>query len=271
MRKERDNMMKEKLYSIICLLCFLCSISITANADSVSSSVGTVWFNADGKSMGNDFAEKSLTEELYKRLSELQPGDDTTFTIHLRNNYSQASNWYMTSEIIDSLEEGTASGGGYTYKLEYINNTDSSKDRVLYESDTVGGNPTDNQAQSEQGLREVNQALKEDYERDGVRYFYLDNLARGQGGQIKLKIALDGETQGNNYQDRLADLRMNFAVQVSNQGGNTTTTTRNAPRTGDEHNLLPYYIAMIISGLLFLYFALDAYTDRLYKKGKGRV
>ena len=84
-----------------------------------------------------------------------------------------------------------------------------------------------------------------------------------------MKISLDGETQGNNYQDRLADLRMNFAVQVADQGGTTTTT--NAPKTGDENNLLPYYIVMIISGLLFLYFALDAYTDRLYKKGKGKI
>ena len=65
---------------------------------------------------------------------------------------------------------------------------------------------------------------------------------------------------------------MNFAVQVAEQSGTTTSTTssRSAPKTGDEHNLLPYYIAMIISGLLFLYFALDSYTDRLYKKGRGK-
>ena len=48
-----------------------------------------------------------------------------------------------------------------------------------------------------------------------------------------------------------------------------------------EENIIPRYdefdkahrrehVAMVISGLLFLYFALDAYTDRLYKKGKGR-
>ena len=117
-------------------------------------------------------------------------------------------------------------------------------------------------------------ALYTRYATDVIRvsYFYLDNLSRGQGGQIVLKIALDGETQGNRYQDRVADLRMNFAVQVEDTPQNTTTTSRGtAPRTGDEHNLLPYYIVMIISGLLFLYFALDAYTDRLYKKGKGKA
>ena len=265
--------MKRKILSIICLLCLICSISsVAAFADSVESHVGTVWFDTDGKSMHNDFAKNSLTEALYSRLDKLQPGDDATFIVNLRNDYTKGSNWYMTSEIIDSLEEGTASGGGYTYQLQYINNTDSSKSRMLYNSEIVGGDPNSGQAQSEQGLREVNQAIKEDYNRNGVSYFYLDNLARGQGGQIVLKIALDGETQGNRYQDRLADLRMNFAVQVQDTTGTTTTTSRGtAPRTGDENNLLPYYIAMIISGLLFLYFALDAYTDRLYKKGKGKA
>ena len=264
----------KKILSIICLLCLICSIfSVAACADSFKSEVGTVWFDTNGTSMHNDFAENKLTEALYSRLNKLQPGDDVTFFINLRNDYAKGSNWYMTSEIIDSLEEGTASGGGYTYQLQYINNTDSTKSRLLYDSETVGGDPNSGQAQSEQGLREVNQAIKEDYKsNDGVSYFYLDNLSRGQGGQIVLKIALDGETQGNRYQDRVADLRMNFAVQVEDTAPkNTTTTSRGtAPRTGDEHNLLPYYIAMIISGLLFLYFALDAYTDRLYKKGKGR-
>ena len=265
--------MKRKVLSIICLLCLICSISsVAAYADSFKSDVGTVWFDTDGNAMHNDFAKNNLTETLYSRLNTLQPGDDVTFVVNLRNDYTKGSNWYMTSEIIDSLEEGTAKGGGYTYQLQYVNNTDSSKSRMLYNSETVGGDPTSGQAQSEQGLREVNQAIKEDYNRNGVSYFYLDNLARGQGGQIVLKIALDGETQGNRYQDRLADLRMNFAVQVQDNTGNTTTTSRGtAPKTGDEHNLLPYYIAMIISGLLFLYFALDAYTDRLYKKGKGKA
>ena len=57
---------------------------------------------------------------------------------------------------------------------------------------------------------------------------------------------------------------MNFAVQIKDQ------PNINAPKTSDMYNLFPYYVAMVISGLLFLYFALDAYTDRKYKKGKGR-
>ena len=261
------NEMNKKIISILCLICLVCSISVTAYAGHKETTIGSVWFNTDGKTMSNDF-QKNLTDKnvesaLLDRLSSLQPGDDVTFTINLRNDYSKSTNWYMTSKIVSSLEEGTARDGAYTYRLWYKNNT-SGKETEIFNSNRVGGD-------SSSGLMEINKALKEDYDKNGEKYFYLDNLSRGQGGQIFLNIELDGETQGNAYQDRLADLKMNFAVQVAEQSGTTTSTTssRSAPKTGDEHNLLPYYIAMIISGLLFLYFALDSYTDRLYKKGKG--
>ncbi len=259
--------MKKRILSIICLLCLICSISATAYANSSTMQIGNVWFNADGKTMSNDF-QKQLTDanvetELIKRMRQMQPGDDVTFVINLRNDYTKSTNWYMTSKIVDSLEEGTAENGAYSYYLRYVNNTNSANNRDIFRSEAVGGTDTT-------GLMEINEALKEDYlAPNDEKYFYLDNLSKGQGGQILLSVALDGETQGNDYQDRLADLKMNFAVQVVEPTG-TTTPPRTAPRTGDSNNLIPYYIAMIISGLLFLYFALDAYTDRLYKKGRGR-
>ena len=258
--------MNKKIISILCLICLICSISVTAYAGHKETTIGSVWFNTDGKTMSNDF-QKNLTDKnvesaLLDRLSSLQPGDDVTFTINLRNDYSKSTNWYMTSKIVSSLEEGTARDGAYTYRLWYKNNT-SGKETEIFNSNRVGGD-------SSSGLMEINKALKEDYDKNGEKYFYLDNLSRGQGGQIFLNIELDGETQGNAYQDRLADLKMNFAVQVVEPNSPPPSSNRTAPKTGDENNLLPYYIVMIVSGLMFLYFALDSYTDRLYKKGKGR-
>ncbi len=251
--------MKKRLFGFLIVISLLCSIFISADAEVFQSQeIGTVWFNSDGKTMSNDF-QKNLTDAnvektLKERLRSLQPGDTVTFVINLRNDYQKATNWYMTSRIVDSLEEGNAKDGAYSYYLRYENNTNSSRNQDIYKSASVGGDSTS-------GLMTVNNALKQDYSNDGVKYFYLDNLASGQGGQVILTITLDGETQGNDYQDRLADLKMNFAVQIYDQPG------YNAPKTGDEHNLFPYYVAMIISGLLLLYFALDAYTDRKYKKG----
>lgn len=273
--------MNKRIVSIVFVLCFLFSTSSNAFADFMGTkNIGTVWFDYDGKSMDNNFqyldtddedtmkarkANPDIKDVLGDRAVQLQPGDDIEFRINLKNYYSKSSDWYMTHDIIDSLERGSAQDGAYDYELGYMKTT-SSAPEILFSSYNIGGD-------KKSGLEEVNSALKTDYTHKGQKYFYLDTLKSGEGDgeapYVYLKIALDGETQGNGYQERLADLKMNFAVQVVESNG-TTTTTRTAPKTGDENNLLPYYVAMIISGLLFLYFALDSYTDRLYKKGKGR-
>ena len=274
--------MNKRIISILFTLCFIFSFSSSAYSEFMGvKNIGTVWFNYDGKTMDNNFqylddddeatmkarkANPAIADVLGDRAIKLQPGDEIEFTINLKNYYTKSTDWYMTHDIIDSLERGSAQDGAYDYELGYMK-TATSTPKILFSSYSVGGDNTS-------GLEEINSAMKTDYTHNGQKYFFLDNLKAGEGNGVApyvyLKIALDGETQGNGYQERLADLKMNFAVQVVEPSG-TTTTTRTAPKTGDENNLLPYYIAMIISGLLFLYFALDSYTDRLYKKGKGRI
>ncbi len=113
------------------------------------------------------------------------------------------------------------------------------------------------------GLHEATSNLEE--------YFFLDTLNSGENGMVTLDVALEGETQDNSYQNTAAKIRMNFAVELSNPGSTTSSSTSRAVKTGDENNLLPYYIGMVVAGLLLLYLALDAYTDRKYQKGRRRV
>ena len=112
-------------------------------------------------------------------------------------------------------------------------------------------------------------------------YIYLDTLSSGQSGRITLRVALDGETQGNAYQDTLANLQMQFAVEV--RPGPTTVVEEEPPgtpqpgtpgrtiivRTGDDTNLVPYVVAMAVSGILFL--LLGIYGVRQNKKEKRRA
>ena len=76
--------MKKRLFSFILVACLLCGIAISAHAVVFPpQDVGTVWFNADGKTMGNDF-QKNLTDAnvetaLKERLRELQPGAEIVF------------------------------------------------------------------------------------------------------------------------------------------------------------------------------------------------
>lgn len=70
---------------------------------------------------------------------------------------------------------------------------------VLFDSETVGGD-------GGSGLYEATDGLSE--------YAKLCTMAPGGSGYVTLYVKLDGETQGNGYQNTLAKLRLNFAVNI---------------------------------------------------------
>ena len=174
----------------------------------------------------------------------------------------------MTNEVLSSLEDDSeAAGGAYTYILTY---TDAEgEENVLYSSETVGG--LDESARPEEvgvGLNEATYALDD--------YFYLDTYSCGQGGTITLQVVLDGETQVNSYMDTLARLQMNFAVEyvpgltfVDETVPEDSVIRTTIVRTGDDTNLVPFFIAMACSGGLLL--ALAVYSLRQGKKEKRRA
>ena len=247
--------MKKIILTGLLLLSLVGVLALPAGAESYTGSEGwTVAFTADQR-MQSTFR----TRELDDAVAGLQPGDDITFTLRLSNRSESVTDWYMTSKVLYSLEDRSANaaigGGAYTYVLTY---TDAAGIRdVLFDSDTVGGEHTNRESR---GLHEATEAMED--------YFFLDTLQAGRSGRITLKVALDGETQGNDYQDTLADLQMNFAVELEVPG--TPSIPRIVVRTGDERNPLPYYIVMAVSGVLFLVLAVDSLRRRKKAKREGK-
>ncbi len=278
--------MKKKMFCLMLLVGLLISGTMTAyatgNTDTGGSNVpqgdwnviftsaGRVEDNLGGSSMIND------------RISTMQPGDKITVSVILGNQYNNTTHWYMKNTIIDSMEEAGASGGAYGYKLAYVD--PAGTETVLFTSQKVGGENSD-------GLKELEKDNKLN------DYFYLGGLAGGQGAKVMLTVELDGETQGNSYQDKVANLSMNFAVEPQPQssggsGGGGKTHRRTIKRevvnnevvyldedgvplarnteivaTSDEKNLFPYVLAACISGSLLLLLAFFALNDRKREKG----
>ena len=191
-------------------------------------------------------------------IDEMQPGDSVTFTVDLKNQNKETTRWYMSNEVLKSLEEVTknkksaASSGAYEYVLTYINSAGTAKE--IYNSETVGGEDEDDTIEdSLEGLNEATDNLED--------YFYLDTLKKGKGGQVTLKVALDGETQGNAYEDTVAQLALRFAVELNETPTTPTTPTNPTPsnnivKTGDETQLSPMIIMAGISGLVLLLLAI---------------
>lgn len=222
------------------------------------SSDWSVEFTSDKKMVSN-FKTSDLDEVIFG----LQPGDSAKLTMKLANKNENTTDWYMTNKVLHSLEDRSknkdTAGGAYTYKLTYTN--PEGEEKVLFDSNTVGGEDV---SSAGEGLNEATDALKD--------YFFLDQFKNGEGGKIDLTVGLDGETQGNDYQDTLADLQMNFAVELSSSAttatNNSTTQTRRSTtrttvvKTGDENNMLPYFLIAGAGGLFLLFFAIFCIMGR---------
>ena len=218
--------MKKTLTSLFVICLVMClGIQVFAQSNKVT---GTVTF--DGKKLTSSFTAADMTSAA----NALQPGDDVTYTITLKNNHSEETEWWMYNQVLASFEQNKiANGGAYSYRLTYSGPNNS---RTIYDSDTVGGETVGNE-----GLTSATSALKD--------YFVLGTLKKGESATVTLYVMLDGETQGNNYQNTLADLNMRYAVEI-------ILNNKDVVKTGDETQIMPYVIAATVSGVLLLCIAI---------------
>lgn len=235
--------MKKKILCLVITLVMILSASVTAFAEEYKGS--NEWLASfDGSKINSNFASEELADDMVN----VQPGDSITFTVNLQNNFDGETYWYMTNEVLQTLEESnqSAQGGAYTYILTYVDSEEN--ETVLYSSEVVGGETDDDK---EEGLHQATSSLED--------YFYLDTLDKEETGTIRLFVEIEGESTGTDYQETLAKLQMSFAVEKV-KGGITTEV-----QTGDVSNLVLYSVIMLISGLAILF--LVCTKKRSEKKG----
>ncbi len=253
------NGMKKRVTGMLAASLLLGGMALEVCAEEFQGGEGWQVSFTEEEGMVSNFGAAQMDDAV----SGLQPGDSITFRLALRNDSGEATDWYMTNKVLYSLEDRSAnsgtSGGAYTYMLTYTDK--AGEEKVLFSSDTVGG---DALSAAGEGLHAATGALED--------FFYLDSLGAGQAGGITLVVALDGETQGNDYQDTLADLQMNFAVELrtppTTVEESETRQRTQIVRTSDETRLGPFFAAMGVSGGLLL--ALAVYSLAQGRKEKGK-
>ena len=230
------------------------SLLPAASVQAVTHKADKEWkvtFTSDEKVKSN-----FVDDDFDKVFKNMQPGDDALISIKVSNENSNTVRWYMENEVISSLEESMEAakergGGAYTYQLTWTGPGESSP-TTLYDSNTVGGDKKIND--DREGLKEATNSLED--------WLHLSQMRKGQSGVVNLKVLMDGETQGNAYQDTLADLQMNFAVELDESS--TTNRSNNPPgggsnriiaaQTGDM-NMTPYVVVAAAAGIFLIVFA----------------
>lgn len=244
-----------------CLLCIvqaaLLSLGSAATVQAEDYARGDWRVEFTGNGMAGNFKSSDISDVVYA----LQPGDSVTVSLSLENKSDRDSAWYMTNSVIRSLEDTSskATGGAYAYRLAYVGK--DNEETVFFDSATVGG---EGKSTAKKGLHEAVEDMDE--------YFAVDTLVPGERGTVTLRVELDGETQGNDYQNTLADLRMSFAVDAlnltSDGGGDNEKNQDGQPgsgahsystggvKTGDSNELAVWSCVAFVSGAALLALAL---------------
>lgn len=236
-------------FAAVCTL--LLSVPLVVQAEEFSGGDG--WcVEFDGKKMDSTFKNTDIDDAIY----QLQPGDTVNLHLELKNSHDEETDWYMSNKVLQSLEDSqsVAGGGAYSYILTYIEPDGSRK--LLYSSESVGGDTVN---ESGEGLHQATDSLE--------NFFYLDRLASGEEAEITLTVKLEGETQGNAYQDTLAKLQMNFAVELTGTSDSPLSPgITKIIKTGDSTNILIFAAVTLAAGMVCAVLGITA--ERKKRKGE---
>ena len=145
--------MKRKWIGIMAALALVAAAPVQVQAEEFSG--GDDWnVTFDGEKLNSTFKNADIDDAIY----QLQPGDTVNIRLELKNTYDGDTQWYMTNQVLQSLEDSqsVASGGAYSYILSFT--APDGSNRILYSSENVGG---DTVGESGEGLHQATNAMKD--------------------------------------------------------------------------------------------------------------
>jgi len=208
--------MKRKVLALILAVTMFAGMSITSYANGNA----TVSFTADKKlEYSNVTPGENGTVNLGSAFENVAPGETKSQTITLFNENERTADFYMSTEVLDSLEKGkdAAKGAGYDIILSIKHNAEET---VLYDSAVGGYKVTDSEeTASATGIDAMNTTLGKDANNDKeADHILVATLPKGDTADVVLSIAFDGEAMDNNAQGvdySLTDGQIAFDFKVA--------------------------------------------------------
>ena len=202
---------------------------------------------------GTDLTWDNSSGSIQEALTGLQPGDTVKIRINYENSSSEETDWYLRNEVLKTLEDASsAAGGGYSYKLT---NHGATGTLEIFDSSAVGGDDAYEPGGIAKGLKAATEAT------DMADFFYIDTLNAGGSGYTELTVGLDGESQANVYENTLAELQLEYAVEVAETEDVINYIHTNVD-TGDTTNIILPVTVFFGALLLFVLAVLSYRKDR---------
>ena len=232
------------------MIAMIAGSALAVSAESYDYTDEDFYCYFEGGRMDTNFTAKTVAQAV----ENLQPGDDMTFKVTYENRSDKTTDWYMENAIEKTLEQtraqdlkvsgiGKAENGGYSYELTHVDKYGN--EDVLFNSNGKSfGTKADQSVTGREGLKQATNALED--------WFYIQTLEPGEDGEVILKVALEGETEVNDYMDTDGGLNVRFAVEVPEKGTNKIIKRVN---TGDYTNLTRWVAIMMAAAVLLLILA----------------
>ena len=183
------------------------------------------------------------------------PSETRTQEIILKNADQRTVDFYMSAQVLKSLQEIGADHAFYHVSLDLVQNGTSTR---IYgdgkELATVGG--SNNGAR---GLKELDDTLD--------AYYLLAVLKAGETAKLQLTVELDGESGDNVYMARDGKIQFDFRVQYDDPKAPEVITVKGDPvvhvvkkvqtiyrgvKTGDQAPIAVFLGALALSAILVL-------------------
>lgn len=233
----------------IAVVLLMSAVLMTGLASTVSAD--SFQFSGNCRYNGDKITSSFTSEEFAASQAQLEPGDDLAYTVKYKNESDETTLWYMRNSVLETLEEAKdqAENGGYTYTLANVD--PKGKETILFDNSEVGG---ETKTADLEGLKQATNATG--------NFFFIQELKPGETATTKLYVALDGETEVNDYMDTYGALMVSYAVENQATGTNTEQPGTSTPRTGDQTDLMKWILMMAGALVLALLAIISWRRDR---------
>ena len=213
--------MKKKVLALALMTAMLFAMSSPVSAEEKASVVFTEKNQLEYRNTEKD---EEGTVNLGNAFEGVAPGETRSQAFTLSNESSQTVDFYMSTEVLQSLEEiNRASGAAYDILLTIAG-------KEIYCS-TVGGYASPDSSGSSEGLKEMNDSVL-------GSSILAATLTKGQTAEVVLQITFDGEAMDNNnisdYSEALGRIRFRFRAGYENSGGDVQEESKETEEEQDE-------------------------------------
>ena len=202
----------------------------------------------NGSDIKTDFDMSAFNEVA----AALEPGDHVTYVITYVNDSDNDANWYVKTNVFDTIDAAGTKGVGYTVTIKN-SSPDKTAPKLLYDNmkaEAKAGAVIENPVTLSSATGE---------------YYGIGRLKAGQSGKIEMYIMIDGDAEDIDYPDTAGKLIMQFAAE--NDKGKVASQRHPLAgrKTGNSVGTL-MMLAFITAAILALLFAVISFVKD-WKRG----